>query len=254
MELNELERLFVRAFNDPGSRPAFYRLLMHSDVWVITTDPLRSELRDIVSFRRDDDELVVPFFTSPNALALNDHKDLNSSGSPPVTRMPARALMEWTRGQCLHINPGSTFNREFTPEQIAYLLKDETIHNGTRTPNIPSEGVDIQLKKLNISLPLLETALMAVFREVPEVRCAFLVEAERPRHGQRVRTLMMIAEAAPSDWLENAVSTVFSDVYDNALPVDVCFDEGDKDFVHTLKRIGAHPFYECATARRTSES
>jgi hypothetical protein len=167
-----------------------------------------------------------------------------------VALMPARTLMERGRGLYLHINPGSTFNLEVTPEHIASLLRDETIHNGTRAPDVPPEGAYIQLKKLNISLPALEAALMTIFREVHEVRCAFLVEAERTRQGECVRTLMMIAESAPSKWLEKAVSTVFWDVYDNALPVDICFDEGDKDFVNTLKRIGAQPFYERTAVRR----
>ncbi|WP_158621179.1 SseB family protein [Dyella dinghuensis] len=250
MELNELERLFVQAFLDQGIRPAFYHLLMQSDVCVITAAPLRSELPEIVSFRRDDGAVVVPFFTSLNALALNDHRGAEDFCVPPVTRMHTRTLLERVSGHYLHINPGSAFNLEVAPEHVASLLRDETIHYGTRAPEVPPDGAYIQIRKLNVSLPALEAALVTVFREVYEVRYAFLVEAERTRQGERMRTLMMIAESVPSEWLEKAVSTVFSDVYDHALPVDICFDEGDKDFVNTLKRIGAQPFYERATVGR----
>ena len=136
----------------------------------------------------------------------------------------------------------NAYSRDFTPEEIAWLLKDETVHYGTRASEVGPAGSDIQLRALDVPHPELEAALTHVFSNY-SVDCAFLVEAERLRNGAVARTLMMVAEAEPSTALTNDVSTVFSDVYDRRLPVDLCFDEGHRDFVATLKRIGARPFY-----------
>jgi SseB protein N-terminal domain len=243
MESSDLETLFIGAFTNPGLRPSFYRLLMHSDLWVLTADQPGTPSPSIVSFIRDDGAQVVPCFTSEGALGLNEPVPLSGYAPPRAVRIPSRTLMQMTQGLYLHLNPRSDFSRDFTPEEIGWLLKDEAIHYGTRRPEVAPAGTDIQLRKLAVSQPELEAALIEVFRRAPEVGCAFLVEAERVRGGELVRTMMMVAEAKPSAVLTNAVSTIFSDVYDFSLPVDLCFDEGDKDFVSTLLRVGAKPFF-----------
>jgi hypothetical protein len=128
VDLNELETLFVRAFTDPEVRPAFYRLLMHSDVLVfsIPGEPSPS----IVALPREGGGQVVPIFTSENALLLNETMTLDDPHAPCVSSVPVRTVMEMARGMYLHINPKSSLNRRFTPDEIAWLLKNEMTHFG----------------------------------------------------------------------------------------------------------------------------
>jgi hypothetical protein len=239
---NELDTLFSRAFEEPGIRPAFYRLLMHSDVLVLTVDRLANQPPAFVTFLRDDGAQVVPVFTSEKALSRE--APTVGHAEPKITLMAMRRVMELTRGLHLHINPHSPFSRDFSPAEVASLLKDETVHAGMRTPETLSAGIEIQLKAIRVSMPVLEAALTQVFVTAPDVHCAFLVEVERERDGRLIQTLMVAINAKPSKDLASAVSTIFSDVYVGSLRVDLCFDHGDVGIIDTLRQIGARPFFD----------
>lgn len=141
MKVNELEALFARAFQDPTVRPAFYRLLMRSEVLVLTADESRVQTPSIIVFPRDQGGEVVPVFTSENTLRLDSTMPLDDPHAPRVSWMSMRAVMEVTRGRYIYLNPRCVISREFTPEQIAWLLKDETIHFGTGDPDTVASGV-----------------------------------------------------------------------------------------------------------------
>ena len=142
MLLNELESLFVRAFADPGVRPAFYHLLMRSEVIVFSArgEPPPS----IVAFPRDDGGQVVPIFTSENALLLNETVILNDPSAPCISWVPVRTVLDRARGMHLHINPKSQLNRGFTPEEIAWLLEQVQ----AREPMSRSQPIDPAMQRL----------------------------------------------------------------------------------------------------------
>lgn len=244
MASDALEALFVRAFAEPALRPAFLRLLMRSELLALTALQRGERDRSIVAYRRHDGALAVPAFTSDQAHSVSESLSLPGIGAPVTIWIATRVLMASTRGMHIHINPGGTFSRNFSPDEIAWLLSQEPLQFGTPDPLVLAKSMDIQLKKLDVSLPLVEAALARAFLAAPEVTRAFLVEVERIRRGCLERTLMMVAQAPPSASLTSVVSAIFDEVYDHVLLVDLCFDEGDKELVQTLAEVGAKPFYE----------
>jgi hypothetical protein len=243
LECEDLEALFVQAFTDPGVRPAFYRALLAGHLWVFVVPSFDPSNASIVSYIRSDGAQVVPCFTSKSATSLYGSIDAGSVRDPKVSCMPSRALMERTKGLYLHFNPRSEMSRDFSPGEIDMLLKRGTIHSGPQSSEVVPAGTDIQLTRLNVSIPDLENALRVAFARMPEVASAYLVEAERMRAGQLKSGLLMVAFAPPSALITNAVSTIFSDVYAGTLPVDFCFDSGERGFVEALQSIRAVPFY-----------
>ena len=244
MAIDNLDVALLRAAADPGARPAFYELLMRSDVFALVAPQTETAQPSFVSMARKDGIQAISIFSSQDALLRAMDTSHAHASMPSAIKMHARDLMEITKGAHLQLNPMSTYGCSFTPKDTASLLKEGTIHNGVRVPQSLGAGVDIQLLKLNVSLPAIVLGLTTVFSSFPEVALAYLVEAERPSETGMMRRLMMVALAPPSPRLTKGVSTLFSEVYDGSLPVDLCFDSGDKGFVKTLQRIGASPFYD----------
>ena len=120
---NALERMLRIATTEPGRRPEFYRLLLESDVYVLTTQrppgnnivPADSDLA-IVEFECEDGTWVVPFFSS---LAMARH---GAPGEKAAVIMRARDLFELFPQRFLLLNVNCPFGRHFRPEEAERLL------------------------------------------------------------------------------------------------------------------------------------
>ena len=244
MAIDNLDVALLRAAADPGARLAFYELLMRSEIFTLVAPSTEAAQPSFVSRTQEDGTQAISIFTSEDALFRALGTSHSQASMPSAIKMHARELMEITQGAHLELNPQSTYGCSFTPKEIASLLKDGTIHNGVRIPQGLGLGIDIQLVKLNVWIPAVVLGLRTVFSQSLEVALAYLVEAERPGEAGMTRRLMMVALAPPSQRLTKGVSTLFSEVYHGKLPIDLCFDSGDKGFVKTLQRIGAAPFYD----------
>ncbi|TWG92872.1 type III secretion system (T3SS) SseB-like protein [Luteimonas sp. J16] len=116
-----LDDALARAAQDPGARPAFYRLLLESEVYAIGLVPAPgSEDPDpglsIAHFAREGGDRFIPFFSSAEALQpLLDEETR-------AVALPARQLFGMTRGNTLVLNPTSTTGKEFLPAEIDALL------------------------------------------------------------------------------------------------------------------------------------
>lgn len=245
MKLNNLEDALASATKEPGLRPAFYKLLMQSSVLILMAQGSDQEQSEMFTWMTDQGEQVAPCFTSPSAIKRFPPIILSPNiGKVTVFRIPVRTLMKQTTGLHFHLNPESEYDLFIYPEDVAILLKDETLHGGVQRPETLPSGLLLQLNKLTSPMPDLERALSALFRTLADVQIAYLVETQRVRKGRLAPVLMLVAHAKPTRELINAVSTVFSEVYKGLLPVDLCFDDGNQDFVETLKRTQAKPFYD----------
>ena len=244
MAIDNLDVALLQAAADPGARPAFYELLMRSEIFALVVTQAGEARPSFVSIAREDGTQAISIFTSQEALFRLPGTMQTHAHALSVVKIQTRELMEITRGAHLKLNPQSTYGCNFTPKDITSLLKDGTIHNGVRAPQGLGLGIDIQLVKLNVWIPAVALGLRTVFSQSPEVALAYLVEAERPSEAGMTRRLMMVALAPPAHRLTKGVSTLFSEVYRGSLPVDLCFDSGDKGFVKTLQRIAARPFYD----------
>ncbi len=109
---NELEKAMLLAASDQSARPAFYRLLIDSELVVL------GELGEGMSLDTAENAGMKyhPVFTSMarlKALAVEQR---------PHFRMQGRLLFESTRGASFVINPGSELGKTLTPEEISSFL------------------------------------------------------------------------------------------------------------------------------------
>ena len=121
---NELETLLEQAATEPAHRPAFFRTLLESTVWVPGTaaddqqvvDDSALELRH---WEKDDGTSVIPFFTSLEALQQA------VTTEQAFVAMPVRTLFEMTLGETLFLNAKLPTGKEFTPREISHLIGEE---------------------------------------------------------------------------------------------------------------------------------
>ena len=92
---NELETLLEQAATEPAHRPAFFRTLLESTVWVPGTAAegeavVEDSALDLQHWEKEDGTTVIPFFTSLEALqqAVEDEQ--------AFVVMPVRTLFEMT--------------------------------------------------------------------------------------------------------------------------------------------------------------
>jgi hypothetical protein len=110
---NELEKAMLLAAADDSARPAFYRLLLNSDLVVL------GELGETMSLETvsNGKESFHPVFTSRKRL-----DDFTSEAMANFT-IPGGALLHSTRGAQFVINPGADVGKRLTADEIAWLLE-----------------------------------------------------------------------------------------------------------------------------------
>lgn len=125
IEENALEKALRKAANEPADRPEFYRLLLESTVLVISPSGQGLENAvaleagstvNIQNWQKPDGSLVIPFFSSLQALERAIER------SEDYLILPAREFFEMTHGSSLMLNPRSDYGKEFFPNEIEALL------------------------------------------------------------------------------------------------------------------------------------
>ena len=121
---NELEDLLEKAATEPAHRPAFFRTLLESIVWVPGTAAqgeavVEDSALDLQHWEKEDGTSVIPFFTSLEALqqAVEDEQ--------AFVVMPVRTLFEMTLGETLFLNAKLPTGKEFMPREISLLIGEE---------------------------------------------------------------------------------------------------------------------------------
>ena len=74
----------------------------------------------------------MPFFSSLEGLHAS------SQAEQPYLALPATSLLEMTQGTALVLNPDSPYGREFTPEEVAFLLPGDLDHQPVQRRVMPT--------------------------------------------------------------------------------------------------------------------
>jgi len=125
-EPETLDSLLEKAATEPAYRPAFFRKLLESTVWVPGTAAedeaiVEDSALDLQHWEKDDGQSVIPFFTSLEALQQAVETE------QAFVVMPARTLFEMTLGETLFLNAKLPTGKELTPREISHLVgKDDS--------------------------------------------------------------------------------------------------------------------------------
>ncbi|WP_058913241.1 enhanced serine sensitivity protein SseB [Entomohabitans teleogrylli] len=236
---NELEILLEQAAAEPAYRPAFFRTLLESTVWVpgeraagqAATVP---DAVDLQHWEKDDGSSVIAFFTSLEALRQAVQTE------QAFVVMPARDLFEMTIGESLFLNARLPTGKAFTPREISHLL-------GRSDPLSQQEvlegGESLLLSEVTTPPAQMIDSLTTLFKNLKTVKRAFICSIKE-RQQESANLLIGIEAEGDIEEIINAAGSVATDTLPDDEPVDICqVVEGEAGISHFMT---AHltPFYE----------
>lgn len=187
MNLEKLEQLLEMATNDPAYRPQFYDELMRSELFVLHVPERNAESRrgmlhlekdtqiKLVEFQAEDGHRVIPMFTSVKAIQEGAETDES------YLMIDVKTLFEITKGASYILNPYSNYSKDFLPEEVEGLLKN----------NLAKYSVNLVEKdeKILVGQPkqyphALVKALRKYFSTTYSVHAAYLVQIHVPEKNE----------------------------------------------------------------------
>ncbi|MFT4118159.1 enhanced serine sensitivity protein SseB C-terminal domain-containing protein [Bradyrhizobium sp.] len=187
---NEIERMLMRAAQEPSERPAFARALLDAETVVVLVPeagriapgpdghaiiPEGTRL-SMPSVTRGG-ERFLPFFTAPSRARAwfgGDHVVAPDSTRDLFGRYPEASFV---------LNPGSDYGKEFTPAEVKRLLAGH-FEEGAETITIPA-GEQLLLGHPSDVPEALISALSREFGTVKSIRGAWLMLAARAGHAEQ---------------------------------------------------------------------
>ncbi|UHQ21570.1 enhanced serine sensitivity protein SseB C-terminal domain-containing protein [Lysobacter sp. 5GHs7-4] len=239
-----LDTALAQAAADPAARPAFYRLLLDSQIYVIghtrtpeaSDDPNagRNKLA-VMQWQKDDGTLYLPFFTSLQAL----QREIDAEVA--VIGVTAREFFQITRGARLVLNPSSQYGREFDPGEIAALLDTGSVH--AASPRVVARSSEVLLGQPQHTPQRMLASLRSLLSKHGQVRAAYLAQMHDP--AVTPAPVLLIGLDGDGDLTRTVqdVGAVAADTADHAPGVDVVLiqrgDNGLSDYL--LREV--EPFY-----------
>lgn len=172
---NPLEAALYQAATEPAARPGFYRCLMASDVFIIgrTDHPgdgsktLEAGAKlAIAHMEKPDGTPFIPFFSSLEALSQVLREEAG------YVSMPARDLLEMTRGATLILNPGLDYGKEFFANETEALLA--TGMNHATTERIVQQATKVLLGQPANPPSDMLASLSKLLAKHPDIQAAYL--------------------------------------------------------------------------------
>lgn len=238
---NELETLLEQAATEPAHRPAFFRTLLESTVWVPGTAAEEGEAvvadsaLELQHWEKDDGTSVIPFFTSLDALqqAVEDEQ--------AFVVMPVRTLFEMTLGETLFLNAKLPTGKEFTPREISHLVGVE--ESPLSQQEVLEGGTALLLSEVTEPPAQMVDSLTTLFKTLKTVKRAYLCTLKE-KADEPSNLLIGIEADGDIDAIIQAAGSVATDTLPGDEPIDICqVVEGEKGISHFMM---AHitPFYE----------
>ena len=237
---NELETLLEQAATEAAHRPAFFRVLMESTVWV-PGKAAEGEAIDASStvelqhWEKEDNTSAIPFFTSLEAL----QSAVTEAQSFLV--MPVRTLFEITLGNTLFLNARLPTGKEFTPSEINHLLSDDG--DALTQQKVLEGGVSLLLSEVAEPPAQMVDSLTTLFKNLRNVKRAFLCSI-KDKADEEANLLIGIEADDDIEAIIRQTGSVATDTLVGDEPIDICqVTEGEKGISHFMI---AHitPFYE----------
>ena len=237
---NELEDLLEKAATEPAHRPAFFRTLLESTVWVPGTAAqgeavVEDSALDLQHWEKEDGTSVIPFFTSLEALqqAVEDEQ--------AFVVMPVRTLFEMTLGETLFLNAKLPTGKEFMPREISLLIGEEG--NPLSSQEILEGGESLILSEVAEPPAQMIDSLTTLFKTIKPVKRAFICSI---KENEEAQPNLLIGIEADGDIEEiiQATGSVATDTLPGDEPIDICqVKKGEKGISHFITEHIA-PFYE----------
>jgi hypothetical protein len=245
---NPLEQALRLAASNAAHGPDFFHALLDANVYVLGElagpprgDHPAQEVQpiSIQHWMRADGSYVIPFFSSRAVLqrVVDAERD--------YLAVPARALLEITRGATLVLNPNTAHAREFPPEDVASLLEDALPHQPD--PRRIAEGATVLLSEPEQTPVALIDALTLFFATRREVAAGYVLMLQEQRDdGDDAEAHLVVGVAGEGNIAQvlREAGTVAADSAPPGQPVDLFLITPDDDELSRHFSEHVTPFYE----------
>lgn len=244
---NELEKSLMKAATDPAHRPQFYKDFINSEIFVIRHGPLpekegRTVLKEGMQLQIQPIEInektYLPIFSSVTRLRDTIQKEVGFLG------LNALEFLKITRGADLMLNPGSAYGKEFVKEEVERLL-DGTMWKPSQTYVAEKDTKILIGQPKNYPQALVDT-LSRLFKNVRDVKSAYLAHYHNPEEGDPPHTLIGISAAGNWEEIVAQAGMVARDVDVPDPPVDFIHIETNESLSEYFLK-GCKPFYKRKT-------
>ncbi len=242
---NRLEALLALAAEEPAHRPEFYRVLLESEVYVISDleqkdegqgDLTTCDTLSILTICADDSDPIIPFFTAVDKLTRFAEFQSQWIG------INARNLFILTKGATLVLNPQSRFAHPFYPAMIEALLSSGIHHACRQTTSQAYTGVSIGPPEPYPSKMV--DSLIIFFAARPDVTTAY-VALKQEAEDRRPHLLVGIDAGNDVEHIIREAGSVALDTVPDELP-EVAFVDMNRIPEEISKAIlrNGRAFYE----------
>jgi hypothetical protein len=251
---NELEALMPKAAAEPAYHPEFLRVLLESEVYVISdsgqADKGHGYLTDgdslsVLAVPVDDNTQIIPFFSSLDELASYVDFEAKWVG------INARHLFILTMGAILVLNPSGKIPKVFKPQEIKTLLSSGVERAFTQTTS-PSDD-DVRIDPPNPFPSKMVDSLVLFFATRPEVKAACVAMKQGPDEDHSHLLVAIDAEGDIKEIIQQAGSIALETLPGNQSEISfININNIPAEIAGQLSRRGKL-FYEKRWGARLSE-
>ncbi len=244
-EQDTLENALRAAATVPAERPAFYRLLLESSIYVIgspdqlpegsTTLPAGASVQ-IQNWQKPDGAPVIPFFSS---LAALQSAITSEQG---YLLLPARTFLEMTLGATLVLNPKSDYGKEFFPDQVEALLADGV--NKRPSQRVVAKETQVLLGQPREYPAAMVASLTALLVKHHNVKAAYLALMHDASTDDKPHLVIGIEADGDFAKVIREAGTVAGDTAPDGEPVDLVRVVRDESGLSRYFIEQTKPFYE----------
>lgn len=119
MTEQSLDMLFKIAAENPEATPAFLKQLLASDIYCLGLEQTQGRIQ-FRMLETEQGEQAIAFFLSEKMI-------IDDLGDEPFIQLAARKLFSMTQGATLVLNPTSEFSKEFSAQEVSFLLNTEMV-------------------------------------------------------------------------------------------------------------------------------
>ena len=215
-----LERMLRNAWHEPGLRPAFYKRLLKSDVFVpVLPDPGQGqsgrigagEILKVIALVRADQVEVIPFYSSA------EHLFKGSPAGEKCVVIRVRNLFESRPDAHFHLNPFSTYGREFSTSDTRSLLATGGIAVTERVWIPYAQEAD--LREPDNAPQAILSALRVLFARNFEIRAAYIAQRSEPKpDGEELLVVVDLVEGGSQVRALREAGTVITEMVGPGAP------------------------------------
>lgn len=196
---DDITSLFNQSATDPSARPAFYRKLLDSRLFILT--PPGEPAKEAETLQTGDtilpvqwsfgDMLAIPVFTSENMIieSLRNRADVEPYG---CLALPGSSLFEVltqdTIGIVLNPNCSTSYSKEFTIGEIRNLVSGKIFQSGHTV--VAREERQVKIGQPAVYPQQLADMLRQLFAAAPVIEAAYLARIDDPASGVGPHTII----------------------------------------------------------------